>query len=168
MRAEPDHQVKWVNSWHTGHLLLCKLCLNLKKAYIQVWRSNSTLVSLLPVPFTLVAMTESLTTSAEVGINIIMDYAVLSPLSRQIVEPHQQNAMLNKLSSIHPAWLWGYIRSSWNEPVHCHVVFSVFENTCWHFLLNESTHNTVMNWFNFNTAVQFQTSSLSAWHKYVI
>lgn len=35
------------------------------------------MVSLLPVSIQ-VSMTESLTTSAEVGINIIMDYAVLS------------------------------------------------------------------------------------------
>lgn len=70
-------------------------------------------------------MTESLTTSAEEGINIIMDYTVLSCWRRQISEPHHQSCPTESfISSIYPERCRGYVRSAWNRPVHCHAVFS--------------------------------------------
>lgn len=156
VRAEPRHVFEV--SEHRSHVFLC--CIWNKKSVPKfggaaVGRSVTAGLSIKSV-----AMTESLTTSAKQGINIIMDYTVLSCRGGQIAELHRQYAALQLLPT---AYIPHDSEVTSGHPVHCHAAFSVLI-TDTIFLLNEPTLS--LSWIHFAAAVL--CSVRSAWQKRII
>lgn len=138
--------------WHPCCVLFCKLWLNLKKAYTQVWRSNST-TECHCCPFHKVSSSDrksnNLCKTGDKHNYGLHSFELLRRTDSWTAPPVCRAAAI-----IYPAGLWGYVRSSWNLPVHCHTVLSVLNTGVVFieiFLLNEAT--VTLSWIYITPAV---------------
>lgn len=111
--------------WHPCYVLFCKLWLNLKKAYTQVRRGSTECHR---CPFLKVSGSDRKSNNlCKRGDKHNYGLRRFELFRRTDAEVNCTTSVprCSYLYSKNSAWLRGYVRSSWNLPVHCHAVFSV-------------------------------------------